>query len=392
MIVPSLLLASAVVSFVPAPALTLAQQTADSAGVRVMLSRPGDVPADSWRLAAAPDVEIGVETGQPAYQLDRVSSGAILSNGTIVVANSGSRELRFFDAAGAHVRSVGREGQGPGEFQSLTLVGAFAGDSLLAWDPGQRRLSVFDASGRLARTVAVPSAFGPTPPLTAGVLRDGRLVAQRREIPILSASPPPAGIVRPNATILTLSADGASTATVGTFPDSEVSIYQGVSFGVIFGRSIELWGRGDRIAIGNTDAYRIRVYSADGRLLHIVRQTREPRRFTEEEYQAARPATFPSSPVGARMKGAVDQMPRPDALPAFADVRMDGEGNLWVQEFALESDPRTSWQVFSGEGRLIGRLSAPSSHTLLDATAAHALFRVTDELGVHRLRVYRLAK
>ena len=71
---------------------------------------------------------------------------------------------------------------------------------------------------------------------------------------------------------------------------------------------------------------------------------------------------------------------------------MDGQGNLWVQEFALESDPRVSWQVFSGEGRLVGRLSAPFSHALLDATATHALFRVTDELGVQRLRVYRLTR
>ena len=366
------------------------QSVADSAGVRVAVSRTADVRDDSWRLAPAHDVEIGVVEGRPEYQLDRVSGAAFLSSGTIVLANSGTRELRFYDRNGQHMRSVGGRGGGPGEFESILLGGVFAGDSIIAWDAQQRRLTVFDSAGRFARTQAIVEALGPAP-LAAGVLRNGSFVALRREIPLLSSSAPVSGIVRPTATLLTVPREGEAS-TVGSYPDTELSIREGVNFGVVFGRSIEVRGRGDRIAVGNTDSYSIRVYGGGGQLLHVIRQARQLPAVTEGDFERARPSTFPTTPVGARMRAAVEQMPKPATYPAFAELRFDSQGNLWVKEFARQWDERHEWQVFGPDGRLVGRLSLAASHTLLDATQTHALVRVVDELDVQKVRVYRLEK
>jgi hypothetical protein len=197
--------------------------------------------------------------------------------------------------------------------------------------------------------------------------------------------------VRPEATLVVVGGDG-QPFTIDRFPDTELSIQQRVSFGVVFGRSIEIRARGDRIAVGNTDAFSIRIYSGSGQLLRVVRQARELPAVTRDDFERAKPASFPSTPVGAQMRAAVEQMPRPATYPAFGELRFDGGGNLWVQEFAREWDERRTWQIFSPEGRLLGRLEVPASHTLLDVSARHALVRVIDELGVHRVRSYLIER
>jgi hypothetical protein len=97
----------------------------------------------AWTIASQPMLTIGSVEGTPEYELYRASSAARLSDGRIVVANGGTNELRFFDRSGRHIASVGRTGEGPGEFRDLQRVWTLTGDSLLAYDFMPARLSVF---------------------------------------------------------------------------------------------------------------------------------------------------------------------------------------------------------------------------------------------------------
>ena len=73
-------------------------------------------------LAAEPDLVIGVLEGAAEYQLYRVGRPVRLSDGRIAVPNSGSHEVRLFDASGRFLRSVGRLGSGPGEFGEFSAL------------------------------------------------------------------------------------------------------------------------------------------------------------------------------------------------------------------------------------------------------------------------------
>ena len=114
------------------------------------------VPA--WQLSREPVLSIGVVEGDEDYELDAVTSSVRFSNGTIVVANAGSQELRFFDAAGQFVAKAGGRGGGPGEFQYLSRVYRHTGDSVMAFDAA-RQMSVFDALGNFAWSERVDSLF-----------------------------------------------------------------------------------------------------------------------------------------------------------------------------------------------------------------------------------------
>jgi hypothetical protein len=110
-----------------------AHTSRDSAGVTIVENRRGAWGRrDSWRLSQTPLLDIGVCEGDPSYELFDAHSSVRLTDGTIVVANGGTQELRWYDATGTFVRSVGRSGGGPGEFTSLDDIALLGGDSVAA--------------------------------------------------------------------------------------------------------------------------------------------------------------------------------------------------------------------------------------------------------------------
>ena len=89
--------------------------------------------------------------------LHGVSDATVLSDGSVVVANSGNTEILVFDSTGDLLNSFGRRGAGPGEFAWLSRVFKHSDDSIVVWDDRQRRLSFFDRDGNLGRTVDIGS-------------------------------------------------------------------------------------------------------------------------------------------------------------------------------------------------------------------------------------------
>ena len=127
--------------------------TTDSAGIEIVENaRPPDDSRLGWRIGSGPTVSIGEVEGEDPYLLHDVSDAMMLGDGQIVVANSGTSELRVFNGSGTHVSTWGGEGEGPGEFSWLRAFEPWPGDSLLAWYGPRRDISVFDADGNYGRS------------------------------------------------------------------------------------------------------------------------------------------------------------------------------------------------------------------------------------------------
>lgn len=62
------------------------------------------------------------------------------------VADTRNHEVRVFGLDGAHRRTFGREGEGPGEFRNIYSI-AWVGDRLLTFDPPLGRMGEFSAEG-----------------------------------------------------------------------------------------------------------------------------------------------------------------------------------------------------------------------------------------------------
>ncbi|HEX6042257.1 MAG TPA: hypothetical protein VFZ20_29745, partial [Longimicrobium sp.] len=220
----------------------------DSAGIQIVENRDGRWrEGEAWRLSDEPVLRIGVTEGDPAYQMDGVRAALRLGDGRIVVANAGSKEIRFYDARGTHLLSSGRQGGGPGEFQSLWEMRRLPGDSLLVYDLMGFRLSWIDPAGRFVRSTQL-APVGGVPPRFADRLADGSLLlsSSARQ----SSGPPAAGMHRDTLRWLRM-APGGGLDSLPLTPgaESHLAIGGSGSFTVLsmpFMRDVHTVAAGDR--------------------------------------------------------------------------------------------------------------------------------------------------
>jgi hypothetical protein len=86
----------------------------------------------------------------------RVMDVALSRSGRIFVADDQNHHVVAFGSNGGYVGTIGRRGQGPGEFVSPWKVAVDAQDSVFIWDAGLARISVFGPDLRFKRSFSVP--------------------------------------------------------------------------------------------------------------------------------------------------------------------------------------------------------------------------------------------
>lgn len=162
------------------PDRSLTPVTRDSAGVTIVEN--GGPPTEREFLApfaldSVADWVVGEEEGEAADDprlLDGVRDAHVLYDGSILIANGSTSQLRRFDARGAFVAQTGRRGQGPGEFEAFAIGDIFAdGDTVLVADGMLMRTHVYDREVRFLETRRFTLTEAVTRPFLRGVFADG---------------------------------------------------------------------------------------------------------------------------------------------------------------------------------------------------------------------------
>lgn len=102
-------------------------------------------PDTRWRLVE--ELRIGSIEAEGPELFGSVAGLAVDSAGRIYVLDRQAKEVRAFDAAGAFLRRIGREGGGPGELGDPIALAIGPEGSLLVVDVGNGRYARFDTSG-----------------------------------------------------------------------------------------------------------------------------------------------------------------------------------------------------------------------------------------------------
>lgn len=373
----------------------------DSAGISIVENQEsgGWREGEGWRVSTEPLVDIGGSSDAPEYQFFLVYDAARLRDGRIVVVNSGSNELRFYDQAGEYLYSVGRQGEGPGEFMGLQLVWPLEGDSLLAYDFYLHRLSIFTGEGEYVRSFRLAGPEGRQLFLR-GRFADGSLLVETSPLWIASGSI--SGVFRDSVTYLRFDPEGALLDTIGSFPSSE---YYRLVFSEDdwtltsppFPRSSWSAAAGERFYFGASDRWEVEVYAQGGALERIIRLDRANRAVGSEDIEKFK-ADLREAVVreGGRAVMVTERMLAavqfPKSMPAYRRLVVDSEENLWVQDYRPEWEEESRWTVFGPEGELLGRVELPDRFEVFRIGADFVLGAWTDELGVEHLRLHSLVK
>lgn len=364
----------------------------DSAGIQIVENR-GE--GERWSLSDEPALQIGVAEGDTLYQMDGVRTALRTGDGRIVVANTGNKQIRWYDANGRHVASAGREGGGPGEFKILYALRLLPGDSVLAYDLTGFRLSWFDPGGRFVRSLPL-RPIGQLPPRFVDRFADGSLLLSSS---VRAFGEPANGTRRDTLLFLHAGADGVLIDSLHVSPASEASIQIMSQGGQVMGmnvmtlpfmRNVHTATSGDRYWQGTNDAYEIVLRRADGTPERIVRRAVEPVPVRGAYLDSLRRVQVAMH--GPAAGKAVDNVQVPERLPAFERLMVDDGGSLWVQRMPWPGAVPAEWDVFDGEGRMIGTVTMPAGFRATHIGSDFVLGVWTDEDDVEYVRMYRLAR
>jgi len=369
----------------------------DSGGIEIVESLEGAWGAgEGWSLSEEPVVSIGRADGPQEYLLHRVQTALLLPDRRILVANGGTSELRYFDSSGTYLYSVGRDGFGPGEFNRIESVW-LARDSLVVFDFGLSRVSVFSISGELGRTLTL----GRDPlsrPFALWVFADGRILAAQ-----LVFDGGGAGLRRERTQLVyrRYSPNGAVLDSLGVFLLGESysessSIGPGMGASMVtdapFGRRASTNVSGNRLYYASSETYDIQVFDSAGRLERIIRRPVPNRPVTSRDIEAFKAEFVEGSAPGSWDRRIVDDLEFPETMPAYGTVAVDALGNVWVAEYGGSGrvDRTGRWTVFNPDGRMLGVVEVPRGGRLTDIGADYLMGVWLTDLDVPQVRMYRL--
>jgi hypothetical protein len=367
----------------------------DSAGVTIV-SNP-DAALPEWTVDSIPSVDIGSADGGEGHDLAMPWSSLRLPDGRIAISNALSNELRFYTPEGTFIRSVGREGEGPGEFKTIAALELGRGDTIVVADAILPRLTLFSPVGEFGRLIRLEALEGRGPRLR-GLLSD--TIALFR-VQFYGRSGGRSRAVRDTLFLATRPLEGGAPQLIGRFPAREkfnqVLPNRSVAgWNLPFARSAHTALAGGLIWVGVSDAYELKAFGASGELRYVARVDRPVRRVG----QAERDRFFEH-----QLRGITDESERrtyenvhriiefPETLPAFSSLQSDPGGFVWVEEYALPWEEKPpEWRVFDSTGRAVATVRTPAGLTIHEIGGDYVMGLWLDSMDVEHIRLYRLRR
>lgn len=369
----------------------------DSGGVEIV-----DVHAPAARVLsveAQPVVRIGVVAGESEYQFSGIRAAVALQDGRIAVLDRGSREVRLFDAAGAYVRTIGRAGEGPGEFRTAWGLRA-VGDTLEVDDFYARVRYLADGTlldhetldlGRVADLVGFSGNCLGIPRVVPG----GILACQSHNS--VFEMPQREGPWRITSTVVRLPSTLERVDTVAELLDVEGWVVREAGR-FLFVQTV--WSPEGRRAVGTdppilasaeTWDYTIDVRSLDGSLLRKIRRDDARRSLTEEEietgWKQAAMRLFRDTALADAARGRV---PIPETVSTIRSLFVDTPGRIWVRVSDDKAGEPSRFDVFEQTGAYLGEILLPPRFAPLEITTDYVLGVRRDDLDVEFVEMYLL--
>ena len=282
--------------------------------------------------------------------------GTVLADeaGDVYVLDGQLSEVRVFDAKGEYLRSIGGQGEGPGEFRSAMSMFFLPGGRIGVIQMMPARIAVLSKTGEAFADLPLPSEEGSAMVIIEQAMSVGGEIVMTTMTPIMA----PDGM-KTVRSLLALDGQGGVQATLRR--ESKESPGGRLSLG---GHDEEDWFRNWRLgtdrriyATPHYSGYKIYVSRLDGTLERIVEMDYEPLKRTKDqiaELEARNPGF--TRPGGATIEFEVNEYSR-DIDTAYPR----DSGELWVlSSRGVRDCPEGklgAFDVFDARGRYLRRVT-----------------------------------
>ena len=424
-------------AWIIAGATTLAGQEPGDTVVRLATT-----PRYPGIATLGPEISIGESSGAPEYTFTRIQSIVMVPDGSVIIAdvpisaggrgNTASATIRWYGADGRYIRSLGRGGEGPGEYIQPSGIGRLPDGTILVRDARLHRINVYSPAGEAAATWRIDE---PTNATYGGA---DRLVADNAGFIYLRASERPrrepgAPLIIPQPTddrLVRLRSDGTVIDTLAAprLPDVTPPILRVTVRSSTLGSAVpyspwKTWSRSPlgyfvtavtnryaidlRIPPATPGAARPPTWRAGDRVVSVRRQV-APIPISDDE-RAARRAVVERRMQARDPRWEWSGPDVPRVKPPIKGVLVADDGRLWVhvsvpsERFSPPADASPTdeaslpfrepplYEVFEPDGTWLGRVRLPEG-VRLHAMRGDIVWGVTtDADDVPTARRFRIA-
>jgi hypothetical protein len=374
----------------------------------LLLARNADAQPEVplWRVQRAAVAGAGDGPGG----LTTVGPVTVGGDGALYVAQPQEHVVKVYDASGRYLRSIGREGAGPGEFDWISGMG-WKGDSLWVSDAAQARITVFAPDGTAGRTLGFSHGSAMTEGrvnVPGDLLTDGSvlgfwmaplhlLVTGPLRVPMVRFSPkgePLAvlGHLDKRNEFGVLRSDNSQSYFPQPFADAALSAVAPDGSSLVIARREAATSGGsatfhvERILPSGARAF------ARNYLYRPIPLSREAAEQAVEKLVAGMGAANIRRPSDAALGRAIRQaLYRPRYLPPVNEVVMGRDGTIWLRREALGRS-HAWWHVLDARGRLVARAWVPANLQVRYADASQLWAVELDALDVPTLVRFRVVR
>lgn len=353
------------------------------------------------------EVSIGVLDGAPEYQFGNIRALAVAPDGRIYVLDGHGPVVRMYAPDGSYLQDIGREGEGPGEYKRPDSGLAFLpGGQLALRDPGNGRISVYEAGGAYVDSWPIAGSMNTSNPMVAtraGVVLtpviknlgasvtewDRGMARYHPDGTIDTVDVPDLGFEEP---MISGESENSMSRTTVPFSPGQQTAYSPLGYFVA----------------GVSDDYSFELLRSEEPVIRISMDY-DPVPVNPEEAAIRRAQiteNFEDNFPGWKWNGP----PIPDVKPAYGDLLVSEEGRIWVrvsvpsERYMTEEERRAEeerterpvnpyrapvvFDLFEPTGEYLGRVETPDGFrtyprpVIRDRTVWAV---VTDELDVPRL-------
>lgn len=346
----------------------------EEGGVKIVSNPRQPVPKNGLkkRMVFTEDLSIGQKEGDENYMFGDIISLNTDDSGNFYVSDESNLRVLKYDEDGQYLLTIGRKGQGPGEFQSLPMVRFDKDNNLYVGDVTSRRISFFDREGKYLRQLDMPGSFENIY-ITGG----GAILACKNEQKFISKALQVVTVLGLFDQDFKLTREllrvERKIGLPGSDESSRIQIMANMINLMVFQpyQLMTLAGNGS-IYIGYPEDYEIKMYSPQGKLLKIITRDFKPvpvskkdKARVEDELDNVEMAREASEEL---RKKILKHIKYPKYKPAYQSFSLVGSGmnqsfslleNGWLLLIAdYIKDEYTLFDLFDGEGRYIAQFKA----------------------------------
>ncbi|REL33500.1 6-bladed beta-propeller [Rhodohalobacter sp. SW132] len=312
--------------------------------------------------------------------IGRISGITSDRNGGVYIADEDQSTIHRFDSSGNYIRSIGRDGEGPGEFRSLVQINT-DGNLLYGLDRNLNRITTFDPeTGDPVETLTLGNT-GQSLPETFHLLPDDAFlitfemyaVGRSEEIHYKAAG------------ILDKSGNYKPADQIRLPARESVMVNsEGGNIGII----VPTYSRRSRVSVSGSGSvytnwsehFLIKQYDSDGSYTGAYYSDLEGEPLTRSQLRNRYSSAYMDALRGETL---------PSAWPTVRSFLVDNRNRVWVNLFG-DGAGEKEWLVFQENGEVDGMLTLPEESTIHEVWDDYLYLVETDSDGFEIVKRYEI--